>query len=105
MKDYLGESVVDKSETEYKDYTPSDFAVLYINMYGYIDGEHHKTWVLDQVARILKGTPVIIKLAKWRNGHTEYRLDTGKVSEKYIEYCIELIGEYFEGNDHMGIAP
>jgi hypothetical protein len=30
-----------------------DAAMVYISEYGYIDGEHHKQWVLDQVARCL----------------------------------------------------
>lgn len=41
------------------------WALAYIESYGGIDGDHHKTWVLDQVARILNGTPVIAKVARW----------------------------------------
>lgn len=30
-------------------------AMKIIEQYGWIDGDHHKKWVLDQVARILLG--------------------------------------------------
>lgn len=30
-------------------------AIKIINDYGYIDGEHHKQWVIDQVVRRLLG--------------------------------------------------
>lgn len=32
-----------------------DNALSIIEMYGGIDGAHHKTWVIDQVARALTG--------------------------------------------------
>jgi len=44
-------------------------------MYGVIDGSHHKEWLLDQIARIIKGTKVIVRLAKWDNGHEEFRFE------------------------------
>ena len=53
---YLGEFPVDVSKhPEYSKWTPADWAMVFIEKYSGIDGDHHKTWVFDQVARILKG--------------------------------------------------
>ena len=62
MEGYLDETIVDVKNSEYKDYDEKDWALLYIEMYNGIDGAHHKDWLLDQVARILKGTEMIVKL-------------------------------------------
>ena len=62
---YLGEFPVDvATHPEYSKYTQADWAMLFIGKYGKIDGGHHKTWVLDQVARILKGTPAVVVQAR-----------------------------------------
>ena len=91
MEGYLGETVVSKFDTEeFKDFGASDFAMYFIEAYGQIDGDHHKTWVLDQVARILHRTPVIIKQAKWENGQQEYRLQTGEPSQAYLDWVVEM---------------
>ena len=31
-------------------------AMKLIEQYGHVDGEHHKQWLLDQVARVLMGS-------------------------------------------------
>lgn len=103
MDGYLGETVVDKSETEYKDYTQSDLALMYIECYGGISGEHHKNWVLDQVARILMGTNLIYKIAKWDNGHLETRFSTDEPSQKYLDYVKTTEDDGYEVD--VGIAP
>lgn len=108
---YLGQFPIDISETEYKDFGPHEWALEYIGRYGGIDGAHHKDWVLDQVSRILKGTPIIIELAKWDNGNSELRFWTGEPSQDYLDWVLELKGEYDEENDEYeygydeGIAP
>jgi hypothetical protein len=108
MKGYIGETVVDVKDTKYKDFTPADWAMYYIEKYGQIDGDHHKLWVLDQVARILKGTPIKIKLAKWDNGYEEYRVSTGYPSQEYCNWAFGMIenddGE-IEYQYNEGIAP
>ncbi len=86
MKGYLGETIVKKFDTEFKDYKPSDWAIYFIEKYSQIDGEHHKQWVIDQVARILMGTEIIIKLAKWDNGHEEYRVSLDCPSSDYDKW-------------------
>lgn len=84
----------------YSTWTPQEFALLYIEMYGQIDGGHHKQWVLDQVTRILLGTPVTVKLAKWDNGQqSEPRFSTGEPSQKYLDWVKRQLGE---GNDEDG---
>ena len=108
MEGYLGETILDIHTTEYSLYSRSDFALMWIERYGGIDGDHHKTWVLDQVARILKGTKVIIKLAKWENGHEEERFVLDEPSVEYWEWVKEMKngedGENTYSYD-FGIAP
>lgn len=109
MEGYLGEFDVDISASPYKDYTPKDWGVEYISRYGSIDGSHHKDWVLDQVARILHGTKVDVKLAKWANGHSEYRIKTAEPSQEYHDWVLEMKGELIDGEYEYyyeeGIAP
>lgn len=111
MEGYLGETIVKAEETEFKDFTPADWAMYFVERYGGIDGAHHKDWVLDQVARVLKGTPLVIKLARWDNGHKEYRVSTGEPSQEYKDWVLEMMGEYdeefgdYEYGYDEGIAP
>jgi hypothetical protein len=51
-----------------------------IERYGTIDGEHHKTWVIDQVARALTGDGYdewVVKLRDGEDGPETYDWDTG----------------------------
>ena len=112
MEGYLGETKLESHDgTPYEGYSPVDWALQHIEAYGQTDGAHHKLWVLDQVARILKGTPVHLKLAKWSNGHEEYRFDTGEPSKEYLDWVEEMKGEYDAENEEYeygydeGIAP
>lgn len=110
--EYLGETEVAAADTPYENFTPIDWALEYIGCYGQIDGGHHKTWVLDQAARILKGTPVLIRLAKWADGHEEYRYNLQKPpSQEYLDWVEEQKGEYdtetdtYEYHYDEGCAP
>lgn len=108
MEGYLGQFDVDISTTPYKDFTAQDWALEYIGRYGGIDGAHHKDWVLDQVARILKGTPIIIQLAKWENGQTEYRFRTDEPTQEYHDWVVQLCDGEDGPNTYSydeGIAP
>jgi hypothetical protein len=96
MQGYLGTFDVPVSETPFAAYTPADWAMYYVGSYGQIDGEHHKLWVLDQVARILKGTPVIARQARWDNGQTEWRVSVGEPTPEYHEWVKEMRGEFDE---------
>lgn len=110
MPGYLGAIVVDIKDTEFKNYTPSDWVMYYIERYGQIDGSHHKTWVLDQIARILKGAKINIRLAKWDDGQEEYRIDLDEPTQEYKDWISYMKGELDEDEDECydydeGIAP
>jgi hypothetical protein len=108
MEGYLGETVLDVKDTDYASYTTQHWAVHWIELYSGIDGGHHKVWVMDQVSRILAGTPVIISEAKWENGHSELRFRLDEPSQSYINWVAQIRnGE--DGPDtyeyDVGIAP
>ena len=111
MEGYLGNFPVDIATSEFANYTAADWAMLYIEKYGQIDGAHHKAWVLDQVARILKGTYVVVTEARWENGHTEFRFKLGEPSNEYGIWVDEMVGDWdeeyetFEYSYEVGIAP
>ena len=111
MQSYLGEFDVKLEDTPYAKYKPKDWAMEFIERYSQIDGAHHKQWVLDQVARILKGTPVIVKLAKWRSGTEEYRIWLDEPSKTYLKWVQAMKGDWdedeeaFEYDYDEGIAP
>ena len=71
----------------------------WIEMYGGIDGAHHKDWVLDHVARILNGAEITVKQASWENGHKELRFSVSESCEKYDAWVQEMRGEYDEENE------
>jgi hypothetical protein len=101
MKGYLG-------ETPLKTIGGSEAAMIFISRYGGIDGAHHKQWVLDQVARILLGTPVNVTLAKWENGHQEERYHVGEPSAEYTAWVADLRAGEDGPNTYdydEGIAP
>ena len=94
MEGYLGETVLTSlADTPFEKYRPEDWALYFIGSYGQIDGDHHKLWVMDQVARILLGTPMIVKLARWQNGTTEYRCSTGEPTEQYRGWVEAMKGK------------
>jgi hypothetical protein len=111
MEGYLGETPVDvATDPAYAGWEPRDWALLYITRYGQIGGDHHKAWVLDQVARILQGTPVIVTEARWANGETERRVRTGEPTENYTIWVEDMLGEdYGDGEREytydVGIPP
>lgn len=90
---YLGEFPLPPT-SKYHNYSPTDWAMEFISSYGQIDGAHHKTWVLDQVARILMGTPVISSVAQWDNGKSEVRYETGDPSAQYHEWVAKMRGKW-----------
>lgn len=114
-REYLGEFAVDINDSPYSNYSQPDWAMEYITRYGQIDGEHHKTWVLDQIARILNDTQVVLKCAKWSDGLEEYRFTTGVPSPSYLNYVLFMKGtaskicgsdEYeYEYDYDEGVAP
>lgn len=106
MEGYLGEFDIDLTGTLYAAFTPPDWAMHWIEKYGQIDGDHHKAWVLDQIARILKGTPVIVKEARWEGGWSEMRMTLAEPSDDYVQWVEDMKGE--DGEEYgyeIGIAP
>ena len=90
MEGYLGE-FAPPPDCEFLSYGQTEWAMHYIAAYGGIDGSHHKTWALDQVARILKGTPVLVTEARWEGGQTKFRYKTGEPSKADLEWVAEII--------------
>jgi hypothetical protein len=111
LEGYLGRFAVDIKNTPYADYTDKDWAMLFIEKYGQIDGAHHKAWVLDQVARILQGTPVVVEERRWKNGTREYDFDLAEPSKEYKKWVTEMLGKYdhelqeYEYDYDEGTAP
>jgi len=110
MEGYLGSFPVDVATTSFKDYTQSDWAMYFIEYFGQYDGAHHKQWVLDQVARILKGSPITIDEARWSNGTTEYRVSVGDPSSEYEEWVRDMLGDCDDDGEYEyeydeGIPP
>lgn len=110
MKGYLGETDV----SDQHDISPTDGALMFIEMYGGIDGAHHKDWVLDQIARILNGSSIRVKEAKWSCGHTELRYtvdDSPELSLDYLRWVEKVKGKWLEEDECFeygyseGIAP
>jgi hypothetical protein len=105
MAKYLGEEIINvkNGDNPFKFYTPMDWALYFIGRYGQIDGDHHKTWVLDQVARILLDSNITVKLAKWDDGQQEYRVtvDEDKEPQRYTDWVKKMkAGE--DGPDTYG---
>ena len=103
---YLGEKQVDIKDTPFIAYENADWALYFVEKYGQIDGSHHKAWVLDQVARVLKGGEVVISMAVWDNGHIEYRVSVNpsKAYHNWVEHMeTDEKGETY--NYDKGIAP
>jgi hypothetical protein len=110
MNNYIGEfpTTIEK--------TPAEWAMEFIGSYGQIDGSHHKTWVLDQVARILHGTEVVTVMAKWgpsdRNpeGLEELRFWTAEEPSQAYKDWVEMMLMRDEAGEPQysydeGIAP
>jgi hypothetical protein len=107
---FQGEQEIDiTTHPDYKDKTIIDWMLYFIERYGGYDGSHHKDWVLDQVARIANGTPVIVRHASWSgNDEISIRVTTGEPSQAYLDWVVEMkSGE--DGADTYdydeGIAP
>lgn len=89
----------------YKDYTITDWIMFFIEQYGQCDGGHHKQWTLDQIVRIIKGTPIISKY-----NQEEEIISTGEPSKEYLIWVDKMMGNQDENGDYefwydTGIAP
>ena len=112
---YLGTFPVAPEDSPYPD-NPIEWAMAFITAYGQTDGSHHKNWVLDQVARVLRGTPVVVEARRWGpsdeypEGLEEFQFSTGKPSDQYLAWVEVMLGDTDEYGDRdydydVGIAP
>ena len=76
-------------------------ALELIAEYGYIDGESHKQWIIDQVVRMLTLCPTIKKEFKSQND-TLYYFDVLGKSEEYKEWIHSCEVDY---TWNTGISP
>ena len=111
MEGYKGEIELDVNHSQYKYYTPEDWAMYWIEHWAGFDGAHHKDWVIDQVARILKGTKVILKIAVWENEEGRAEEERFSLDEPPKAYW-GWVSEMKSGEDgpetysyEFGIAP
>lgn len=107
MQGYLGEFPVVIARSPFAGWDPARWALHFVEMYGGIDGAHHKQWLIDHVARILLGAPIRVTQARWEGGHAEYRFEVGPC-KAYTKWVAEMKdGE--DGPDtyswDAGIAP
>lgn len=105
---YIGEFPIDEAiHPVYSKFTPADWAMVFIGKYSSIDGDHHKAWCFDQVARILKGTRVIVLQARWDGNKLEDRFVVANPpSEAYTEWVKQMTtGVNSEYDWDVGIAP
>jgi hypothetical protein len=97
MEGYLGEEVVeDLTGTEFEGMDIPMWVSHWVINYGQYDGHQHKSWVLDQILQIAHGTKVVVSLAKWEDGLTEYRCTLAEPSRAYLRTVRRLCS----GEDH-----
>jgi hypothetical protein len=100
---FLGEKTIDVKDTPFKSFKRKDWVMWFVSHYGSIDGAHHKQWVLDQIAQICLGVKIIIKLAEWENGHSEYRIELDEPNKAYTNWARCYNKEC--GGWDQGVAP
>ncbi len=100
--------IVAKKKTPFSCYSAKDMAMHFIGEYGHIDGDHHKAWVLDQVARALLGAPGKFTMTE-HGDECDYSVTMGE-SEEYRYWVKAMCGDEDENGDaefdyDEGIAP
>lgn len=78
-------------------------ALYYADRYGYIDGAHHKQWVIDQMVRSLTGCPYEDRTGTDVHG-TAYEYQVQGESDEYREWLGDDDDE-FDAEEWAGIAP
>ena len=106
---YIGTKPVDLNTLEpYNTYTPAQWAMYWISRFSGIDGSHHKDWIIDQIARILKGGEITAYERSWTNHISEYDFSVSE-SEEYTAWVLDMKGQCvdgeFEYDYSVGIAP
>lgn len=77
-------------------------------MYSGIDSSHHKDWLIDQIARIIKGTNIIIKKHIYNDNNEEFWFDLNEPPQEYWDWVEDMKNGEYESNTYsyeFGIAP
>jgi hypothetical protein len=84
-----------------------DKALKIARCYGQIDGDHHKTWTIDQMVRALTGCPVV-KMQAFGYKNIPYEYEGMGESDEYRRF-VEGAEQGDDGpntyNWDTGIAP
>lgn len=106
--EFLGTFPVDIENSPFRGYGKKDWALYFIQRWGGFEKEHQKAWVLDQVARILNGTPIIVEEKRWADGTNQFQVTLGEPTSRYHRWVAETC-EGSEGPNTYdydeGIAP
>lgn len=109
MEGYLGETIVEQKDTPYKDFSEKEWVLEFISKYGGISGDEHKSWLIDQIVRILHGNKIIISIARWENGYEEYRIALEENPPVKYNKWVESIKSDEEGTEtyeyNVGLPP
>lgn len=93
---YLGEIPVNLLEhPKYSKYEPKDWALEWIARYSGIDDSHHQAWLIAQVTKILCGTQVVMKIARWDDGQEEERVHLGEDSTEFMHWKTVYEGDVY----------
>lgn len=83
-------------------------ALALASNYGGIDGDHHKMWVIDQMVRVMTGSPIVKSPVLLDGGGNNYTFDMLGESEAY-EAFVSTHNDDEDGSDTYqwvtGIAP
>lgn len=102
---FLGEQAIDvASHPVFGSFDRTAWALLLAQENADVEGAAHKAWVLDQVVRVLHGTPVAVRLASWSDGREEHRFCLGVPSASYQQWR-QALAENGNVNYDEGIPP
>lgn len=101
---FLGETLIDISKSHFANYESKDWVLYFIERYGQIPEVDHKSWLIDTIVRILRGTPVKVVLARWVDGTEEYRVSLEPPSDDYLTWVKYMMCDSDYDYD-PGIAP
>ncbi len=90
MGEYLGGTIIrDLVGTPFENYSQIDWGFYFITVYAQLNGNYKET-VIDNIARILNGSEVIVSLHTWDTCESEYRLELVP-SHKYKAWVSSMV--------------
>jgi hypothetical protein len=75
------------------------------DLYGNIDGGHHRKWVIDQMVRTLCGCPVVKTPMLRLDDGEEYELEALGENDQYRAFVEEYEGAEGEYEWELGTPP